>query len=195
MNRALVGVSLILLLALPGSRGLLEREMITHMLIQIPLLAMAGVLISSGIPRRWRTRIAAWNGGGISGTLLAVIVSSWWMVPRALDTVLSSPGAELWKFVSLPLFVGLSAALSWPALGIIGRGFVVVNVLPMWAVVGWLYVAAPVRVCNYYLIDQQVVAGKGLLWVSVSLAVVLCVSSFRSLPLRNTDHEPAGRIA
>jgi hypothetical protein len=179
MNRALVGVSLILLLALPGSRGLLEREMITHMLIQIPLLAMAGVLISSGIPRRWRTRIAAWNRGGISGALLAVIVSSWWMVPRALDSVLSSPGAELWKFLSLPLFVGLPAALSWPALGMIGRGFVVVNVLPMWAVVGWLYVAAPVRVCNYYLIDQQVVAGKGLLWVSVSLAVVLCVLSFR----------------
>lgn len=184
MNQALVGVGMILLLALPGARGLLEREMITHMLVQIPLLTIAGVFIAPGIPESWRTRIAAWNRGGISGALLAVIVSSWWMVPRALDSVLASPGAELWKFVSLPLLVGVPAALSWQPLGIVGRGFVILNVLPMWAVVGWLYIAAPVRVCNYYLVDQQVDAGKGLLWVSVALGVALCVSSFRSLPDR-----------
>src|SRR6185503_15917501 len=158
MNLALIGVGLIVLLALPGARGLLEREMITHMLVQIPLLAIAGVLISSGIPESWRTRLAAWNRGGISGALVAVIVSSWWMVPRALDSVLASSGAEVWKFVSLPLLVGIPAAISWRSLGGLGRGFVILNVLPMWTVVGWLYIAAPVRVCNYYLVDQQVVA-------------------------------------
>ena len=179
MNPALVGIGLIVLLALPGARDLLEREMATHMLVQIPLLAIAGVLMASGIPRPLKYRLAAWNRGGISGTLLAVIVSTWWMVPRALDSALATPGAEVWKFVSLPVLVGLPAALSWRPLGTIGRGFVILNVLPMWAVVGWLYIAAPVRVCNYYLVDQQVAAGRGLLWLSIAIGVVVCAASFR----------------
>jgi hypothetical protein len=116
------------------------------------------------------------------------------MVPRALDSALATPGAEVWKFVSLPLLVGVPLALSWTSLGSLGRGFVILNVLPMWAVVGWLYIAAPVRVCNYYLVDQQVVAGTGLLWLSVGLGVVLCVRSFKSLSPPVTDHEPAGRM-
>lgn len=179
MNQALLGIGLIVALALPGARDMLEREMVTHMLVQIPLLAITGVLIASGIPRPLKTWLATWNHGGIAGALLAVIVSSWWMVPRALDSALATPGAELWKFASLPLLVGLPAALSWPALGSIGRGFVIVNVLPMWAVAGWLYVAAPVRVCNYYLVDQQVVAGRGLLWLSIGVGVLGCAASFR----------------
>lgn len=180
MNRAFMGIGLVVLLGLPGARGLLEREMVTHMLVQIPLLAIAGVLIAAGIPSTVRTRIVAWNRRGVAGALLAAIVSSWWMVPRALDSVLASPGAEWWKFASLPLLAGVPAALSWQPLGSIGRGFVIANVLPMWAVVGWLYVAAPVRVCNYYLVDQQVVAGMGLLWLSIAAGLAFCAAAFRS---------------
>jgi hypothetical protein len=178
--KPLSGLGLIALLAMPAARNALEREMITHMLVQIPLLAIAGALLVPGIPRSVRARIAPWNRGGIAGALLAVIVSSWWMLPRALDSALASPLAEWWKFVSLPLLVGVPAALSWGALGTIGRGFVIANLLPMWAVVGWLYIAAPVRVCNYYLLDQQVVAGRGLLWLSFAVGVAVCAASFRT---------------
>ena len=194
MNRAVLGIGMIVALAFPGARGLLEREMVTHMLVQIPLLAIAGVFTASAIPKRLTDQFARWNRGGITGALLAVVVRSWWMVPRALDSALASPGAELWKFVSLPLFVGLPMALSWNPLGAIGRGFVVVNVLPMWAVVGWLYIAAPVRVCNYYLMDQQLVAGRGLLWLTISVAAVLATLSFRSRPWRD-DVRFAGKSA
>jgi hypothetical protein len=179
MNRAIAAMLVICVLALTGVREILEREMITHMLVQIPLLVVAGILLASGIPQSWNVRIAAWNRGGITGALLAVIVSSWWMVPRALDSALASPGAEWWKFVSLPLLVGVPAALSWQPLGALGRGFVVANVLPMWAVVGWLYIVAPVRVCNYYLVDQQVIAGRGLLWLSIAVGASICAASFR----------------
>jgi len=58
--------------------------------------------------------------------------------------------------------------LSWPELPFVGKGFLLANILPMWAVVGWLYVAAPTRVCNYYLVDQQVIAGYGLIAVSIA---------------------------
>ena len=165
-------------LAVPWSRNALERVMVAHMLIQIPLLAITGVLMARALPASVTSRIATWNHGGVSGTLLALLASSWWMVPRALDAALASPAMEVAKFVTLPLFVGAPLALSWGPLGSLGRGFVIANVLPMWAVVGWAYLAAPVRVCNYYLADQQVTAGSGLLWVSVALGVASAVTAF-----------------
>jgi len=175
-----VATLLFVVLATPAVRQLLESVMLTHMLVQIPLLVAVGALLGATLPTRWEARLAEWNRGGVSGIALALIVSSWWMVPRALDLALASPAMEAAKFVSLPLFVGAPLALSWRRLGSLGRGFVLANVLPMWAVVGWLYIAAPMRVCNYYLVDQQVAAGTGLLWVSGVVGVVACALGFRS---------------
>ncbi len=169
---------LFVVLATPVIRQRLESVMLTHMLVQIPLLVIVGVLAGVALPTSLKTRIAAWNQGGVSGTLLALIASSWWMVPRALDLTLASPSMEAAKFVCLPLFVGVPLALSWRQLGSLGRGLVVANVLPMWAVVGWLYIAAPMRVCNYYLVDQQVAAGIGLLIVSAAAGIVACALAF-----------------
>ena len=179
MIAALGGLGLITLLALPWMRQALESVMILHMLVQIPLLAVAGALMATALSPRWRVRLAGWNENGLSGTLMAAVVSSWWMVPRALDSALASPAMELAKFVSLPLFLGAPLALSWSRLGSMGRGFVIANVLPMWAVVGWLYLAAPVRVCNFYLVEDQSVAGTGLLLASVALAVTAGSLAFR----------------
>ena len=165
---ALIAVLIIVVLAMPPAREALEGTMILHMLVQIPLLAVAGSIGALAIPRRWRVRVTSWNRFGITGTLVAVIVSTWWMVPRALDGAISSGAMELFKFVSLPLLVGAPLALSWRELPFVGKGFLLANILPMWAVVGWLYVAAPTRVCNYYLVDQQVIAGYGLIAASIA---------------------------
>lgn len=169
---ALVGALIIAVLALPPVRDALEAQMILHMLLQIPLLALAGGFAAQAVPLRWRASIAQWNQLGITGMVLALMVSTWWMVPRALDGALSSGTMELAKFVSLPLLVGVPVALSWRELPFVGKGFVLANVLPMWAVVGWLYVAAPARLCNYYLVDQQVAAGYGLIAAAVVASFV-----------------------
>ena len=182
MIRARIAVLLFAVLVMPGARDALERVMVTHMLVQIPLLAAAGALGAAALPRGLRSRIAAWNRGGVSGALLAMIVSSWWMVPRALDWALAAPLMEAAKFVTLPLLVGAPLALSWSSLGTMGRGFVIANVLPMWAVVGWAYIAAPVRVCNYYLVDQQVITGVALIAVSVALGAATALPSFAGRP-------------
>lgn len=178
MIRAAIAALLFVVLATPPARDALEQVMVAHMLVQIPLLAIVGALGVTAVPQRVRARIAEWNRAGVSGTLLALIASSWWMVPRALDWALASPLMEAAKFVTLPLFVGAPLALSWTALGTMGRGFVIANVLPMWAVVGWAYIAAPVRVCNYYLVDQQVAAGVGLVIVSIALGAGIGLLSF-----------------
>lgn len=179
MIRACAAALLFVALAMPVTRHAFERGMVTHMLVQIPLLAIAGLLAAAALPAPWRARIAEWNRGGVSGTLLALIASFWWMVPRALDWSLASPLMEATKFATLPLLVGAPLALSWSPLGGMGRAFVIANVLPMWATVGWLYIAAPVRVCNYYLVDQQVAAGVGLLCASIALAVATGLFAFR----------------
>ena len=182
MRRALVAALLFVALVTPVAREALERIMVAHMLVQIPLLAIAGAFAATALPSWRRSRVARWNQSGVSGTLLALIASSWWMVPRSLDWALASPLMEAAKFVTLPLLVGAPLALSWSSLGTMGRGFVIANVLPMWAVVGWAYIAAPVRVCNYYLVDQQVIAGVALIGVSVALGAATALPSFAGRP-------------
>src|SRR5262245_35019530 len=103
MSSSVAGAALIIVLAFPPVRHALERVMAIHMLVQIPLLAVAGALIAISLPTPATAAFAMWNKRGITGILLALIVSSWWMVPRALDLALAEPVMELTKFVSLPL--------------------------------------------------------------------------------------------
>lgn len=182
MSSSLAGAILILVLAMAPVRHALERVMVVHMLVQIPLLAVAGALIALSLPTRLTSSFARWNTRGVTGTLLALIVSTWWMVPRALDLALADPMMEVTKFVSLPLLVGLPVALSWRALQGMGQAFVLANVLPMWAAVGWLYIAAPTRVCNFYLLEQQATAGLGLLWASIAVALAAGVCVLLPVP-------------
>ena len=77
------------------------------MLVQIPLLALAGAfMVPARCPVAGEAAIGGVEPGGMSGILLALIASSWWMVPRALDLALASPAMEVAKFVTLPLLVG-----------------------------------------------------------------------------------------
>lgn len=175
---------LVLLLALPPLRAWMEASMVLHMLVQIPLLAAAGALGALALPPRLKRRLAAYNARGLPFMLLAALVSSYWMLPRALDAALADPSVELAKFASLPLLVGLPLALSWRPLGPIGRGFVAANFISMAAVGGWLYIVAPVRVCNSYLADEQALAGWLLLAVAGVLSIAWAAPAFisRSLP-------------
>ena len=158
----------VLLLALPPLRALLEASMSSHMLVQMPLLAAAGFIGTRGLPAARRDRLYRLSGGALPMVLMTMVASSYWMLPRALDAALADPWAELAKFVSLPLLAGAPLALAWQRLGPIARGFLWTNVVSMLAVLGWLYMAAPVRVCNSYLASAQYDAG---LWmVGIALA-------------------------
>ena len=161
--------TLYLLLATPAARGWLEASMIGHMLLQIPLLAAVGIMSSRLLPQRWQDSLLAAVGGAIPCVLTALFVSSYWMLPRALDAALADPLVEIAKFLSLPMLVGLPLGLAWKRLRVIGRGLVWTNFFSMLAVLGWLYIVAPVRLCNNYLVDQQAQAG----WWMVKLALLL----------------------
>lgn len=166
-HRTLPAMALIALLALPALRAWLEASMTTHMLVQMPLLAAAGFVVVRGLAPERRGRLRYWAGGPWPLVLVALFASSYWMLPRALDAALVDPWVEAAKFISLPLLVGAPLALAWERLGSIARGFVWTNFLSMLAVLGWLYIAAPVRVCNSYLESAQDDAGRWMVWLAI----------------------------
>ncbi|MCW8903352.1 hypothetical protein [Sedimenticola sp.] len=188
--RSIAGTSLglaYLLLATPMARGWLEMTMSSHMLVQIPLLVAIGFLAIRVLPKARQTALLTAVGGTLPCVLLAVIASTYWMLPRALDAALASSSVELAKFVTLPALVGAPLSLAWQRLAIIGRGVIWTNFISMLAVLGWLYIVAPVRVCNNYSVFEQERAG----WLMVVLAVSLffawlCRLFVGSAPIRQT---------
>jgi len=163
-----IGIALIALLALPVCRSLLESSLINHMLIQIPLLALAGWLIGRGM---FSSLFQKWNERGIPGLLIAIFAMLFWMIPRWLDTALSEPLWEVIKFITTPLLIGVPLAISWPRMSSFTRAVVWTNAISMLVVVGWLYVAAPIRVCNNYLVNQQESFGYTAMMVALGIAL------------------------
>lgn len=170
---------MLLILSTPAVRSMMEGDMALHMLLQFPMLLLAGWLLAQGFSPQTKARLQRWNHAGIAGLLLVAMVLMLWMIPRALDMVLSDGTMELWKFLTL-IMAGMALELSWQVSGLIVRGFFLGNVLPMMMVVGWLYIEAPVRLCNAYLSNDQLRAGCGLLALAIAGSVVWLLAFFMS---------------
>jgi hypothetical protein len=157
-------------LAAPGARALLESRMSLHMAVQLPALAVCGALLAWP----WRGPLArasgAFNHHGASGFLFALFAMAPWMLPRLLDSVLASPVLEATKFVALAL-AGAVALLSWRTAGAVTQAFVVGNAVWMLFTAGLLVQDVTVRLCNAYVIDDQVGAGQLLVGGAVLLSL------------------------
>ena len=160
-----------------------------HMLVQIPLLAIAGWLIARPAARAGRAELGGFNAVGVPGLLIAAFAVVVWMLPRMLDAALSSTLVEAAKFTTVPLLIGAPLALSWPLLPHVARGFIWANLVSHAAVLGWLYSVAPNRLCTRYLFDQQAVLGAALLVVALAMlfglaAYAIAAPKTKSLPGR-----------
>lgn len=173
---ALAGIAL---LALPPARQLLESRMTLHMLVQFPLLLLAGFLLARTLPEGWRRRADAWNAHGIAGLLAAALLLMLLMIPRVLDLTLIDPRVAAAKWLAL-LACGAGLQLSWQRAGALVQGFFLGNLLPMTAAAGQLFQDAPARLCNAYLLDDQVRLGQGLVLLSVLAAVAFTVQVLRA---------------
>lgn len=162
-----------IVLAMPVVRDHLQAHMWSHMMLQLPALAACGALMA-GACSPVAPQEQAWNAYGMTGLSWCAVVLTLSMVPRVLDMTVAEPGWNACKFLGLTL-CGLAWRRSWPQAGWALQGFFLGNVLPMMAVVGYLYQETPLRVCNAYgLEDQQrtglllnitvVVVAAGWLW-------------------------------
>lgn len=173
-------------LALPPVRQLLEASMTLHMLVQFPLLVLAGFLLARMIPAPWRLRADAWNVHGIAGLLASGLVLMLLMIPRVLDLSLLDARIEAAKFLAL-LGCGMALQLSWRRAGMLVQGFFLGNLLPMTAAAGQWFQDTPVRLCNAYLLDDQLRLGQGL----VLLSVVVAAGVIAQVVRRYADPSPA----
>lgn len=165
-----VGAALLGTLLMPWLRHWLTASMWRHMVLQFPLWMLAGSWLVVALPSAMRAHIARWNAYGISGLVGAATALAVLMVPRVLDLALESVPFEAAKCTAL-LLAGASLRLSWRAAGLVVQGFFLGNLLPMTAVVGQLYIDSPLRLCNAYLLEDQVRLGNWLVAAAVLLAL------------------------
>lgn len=170
-HQALAGLIGLALLCLPWARHALEASMWRHMVWQFPLLMGAGALLTAGLPAPARAAVARWNAQGISGLLLVALVLAVGMVPRVLDLALLRPEVEWAKLAAL-VAAGAALRLSWRPAGLVLQFFFLGNVLPMMAVVGSLYIESPLRLCNAYLLDDQLRLGQWLIGTAAGVVAL-----------------------
>lgn len=161
-----------LLLACWLFRGPLERDPVTHVLVQLPLLGAAGALAASALPGPVR---GPWANALVLAAVFAVL---FWMLPRWIDAALADPFWEAVKFASLPLLAGAPLALGWGGAHPFLRGAVKANAVSMLGVLAFLYTHAPVRICNSYLVADQERLGAGFLVAAFGLALAWAVPLF-----------------
>ncbi|MDP3761805.1 MAG: hypothetical protein Q8R01_14950 [Ramlibacter sp.] len=176
----------------PGSAAWLESAMLSHMLVQIPVLVTAGFLVGThwrrasnrvrALGRAFRWPLVATAGG----TLML------WMIPRLLDEAVASPVVDAVKLASLFAAAGVPLGLGWPELGPVARGVIHVEALSTCWRLGWLYLDTPQRLCSQYLLDDQYRVGTALLLLGVPYAANLAALALFGPRLRGpraaTEH-------
>lgn len=170
-TQAILGLGLLIVLTIPAIRHSMEASMWRHMLLQFPLWISAAALLAAGLPAPLRTAIARWNRYGISGLCVVAVTLAVLMIPRVLDQALLHPTIEFAKLAALVL-TGIALRLSWQPAGLIVQFFFLGNILPMMGVIGWLYTESPQRLCNAYLLDDQIQLGNWLIGVAIAVAVM-----------------------
>ncbi|MEO8600092.1 MAG: hypothetical protein ABI656_09715 [bacterium] len=192
---ALLGV--LLLIAAATFRFTLERSMALHMLVQMPMLLGAGVACAfalscvrrktqhtsnkllRGIAHLSRYRFGKIDEYGIVALTFFLLLSAYWMIPKALDDVLVSPVTELLKFAGFFL-AGLILPGTWARANRVIQLFFLGNFAWMMAIIGMLYQDTTVRLCNAYLLDDQLIAGQGLVVLSIVIPTLWCLHAASS---------------
>src|SRR5690625_4074598 len=113
MKPFIYGIIIFTFLALPPVAELTESIMAIHMHVQMPFLAVTGMLMTPLLQKKFPKFFAKWNKDGIPGILLALLVISYWLIPRAMDDALMSMPVEIFKFIICFFFFVVLFLFSW----------------------------------------------------------------------------------
>lgn len=164
-------------------RNPLEASPLTHVLVQLPALALAGVLTTPYL----RLGQGDWNRGGWACLLAAGFGIALWMLPRSVDAALADIRWEAAKFLTLPFLVGLPLAAGYARAHPLTRAVIKAQTISMLAVMAFLYTHAPMRLCNAYLAEDQYRLGIGF------LALAFAAAAAWIAPLFATRQQATGR--
>jgi len=154
-------------------RRWLEVDMARHMLIEFPLLLVAGLAAAKVLPKRAVALIMRFNQLGLAGFTFVSLTAAYWMIPVALDEALSSGPVAAAKYASF-LAAGMLLPASFQAAPLAMQAFFVGNWVWMTATVGLLYQSTPQQLCVSYLVGAQLSAGEGLVAAAVAIAALWC---------------------
>jgi len=180
---AWIGAAGAALMMLPPLRSWLEASMTLHMLVQGPLLVLCGALAAGGLPARTRARLDAWNAYGIAGLFGTALVFALLMIPRMLDLAVADLRIDMIKALAV-VGCGIALRLSWRRAGAMVQGFFLGNMLPMTGAVGQMYQDSPLRLCNAYLLGDQVLLGQWLVALAVAAGILWFALLARALVRR-----------
>ena len=167
-----VGIGLIVLGFAPPVAGMLESSLVTHVLGQYPLLVGGGALIGQALARRAGS---SWTAA--PALLIGVLALLFWLLPRWIDAALADPATDAAKAVTLVLLAGLPLGWGWTLAGPVLRGFVWANAAAMLAIMGWLQLSVPQRLCSSYLLSEQAWLGRSSLGLAAMVLVMGAVSA------------------
>lgn len=166
-------------LSLPPLRVLIEQGMAWHMLVQMPLLVLAGAVAAAAWTPRRNLR---WNRFGLTGFMLSQCIVAYWMIPAMVDRAVVMPSVDAAKIVTLWL-AGVALrhghVQAPPAVQLFFIGYS----LPMMVWLGLYMASTDLRLCNAYSLQSQLRAGWGL----VGLASVLGLAWAADLWIRRTE--------
>ncbi|MDE2447326.1 MAG: hypothetical protein KGO22_00035 [Gammaproteobacteria bacterium] len=169
IHMGMAGALLPLLLAAPPLQRALEASMTAQMLVQIPLLAAAGALLGQALTECLARRIEPWNRRGVTGLIIVTLAAACWMLPLSLDAAKADVAADVAKFLTAPVLIGLPLAVSWACMGFVLRGVLLFETMATLFRMGWLYRISPVRLCNNYGLSDQQRLGEWLLLAGATL--------------------------
>lgn len=172
MKQAIYGLILYLFLIAPPVSNMAESIMSIHMHIQMPLLAVAGILMTPFLQQKFKGFFDKWNHNGIPGIILFLIVASYWLIPRAMDDTLMITAVQIFKFISWPFLIGLPLRESWPKLTNLVKNLVFIYMGAIYMFMAGLYIFSEDQLCNNYLIIEQRTLGWGF------LIIALCIILF-----------------
>lgn len=185
-RRTLAAVLAIALVTAPPLRPWLEQTMSRHMLLQYPVLLVAGWVLARGLSWAAARRIRRVDPGGAPSLLAALVLLTAAMVPRVVDAAVLDARADAIK-TALLLGAGALAALGWRAAGRMGQAFVVGNAAWMVAAGGLVLAESPARLCASYLEGDQRSAGLGLVAWAIAGASAWLASLARRRPARQSS--------
>ena len=155
----------------------LESTMVGHVLLQLPLLVTIGLFAIDVLPTKLTNMVVLINAGGIFGCISITFIFLVWMIPRCLDASLAYESVALCKYLSL-IVGGMLLRMSWPLAHPITRGLLQIEFITMLLRLGWLYLISPERLCNSYLLSEQIWLGRGFLIIALALCCTWLIPVF-----------------
>lgn len=160
--------------SLPMFKFLLASSMVFHMLIQLPLLVVAGYFLSKQLKVHVANQPLNFY---LSSWLWILVAGMFWMLPISLDKALLHPQWDTFKVLTL-LISGalLRGTLVGPKILSL---FFIGSTVMMLFFIGYFYQDSELRLCNSYLLESQKIAGIGLIMMAFAL-LFLSIYAVRS---------------